>query len=282
MDNNQLTHHGIKGMKWGIRRTPAQLGHDDPAKPKKKKKSGNVFTRAKRKRQRLKNLEKAREAKKTKEEFEAEKKKAIESGTAQDVLKFKGKLTNMELSTAVNRLNMEAQLSQINSRTVKTGMDKAESIMSKVDRVRGMAEKGISAYNTFAKVYNSLSPDDIPTLDGNYKDRREAREEKARKKAEEAQAKKIKKLIETGSLSDIANEWSTLSIDQRSLVNKRVREDKTFNRALEDAAKISITSEPEPVSASTPKRRAVRHVPERYYVTAGQEIVSEILKGLRS
>lgn len=32
MENNELYHHGVKGQKWGVRRTPKQLGHDKPKK----------------------------------------------------------------------------------------------------------------------------------------------------------------------------------------------------------------------------------------------------------
>jgi hypothetical protein len=211
MDNTQLTHHGIKGMKWGVRRTQAQLGHKTSSK---KKKPGLMerFEAKKKLKAKQKAAEVARKAKQTKEEYEAEKKKALESGTAADVLKFKGKLTNQELNSAVNRLNMESQLSQLNDRTTKTGLDKIESTMDKIDRIKGAAEKGISAWNTFAKIHNSLSENDFPVIDGNFKDRAEAKREKARLKAEEAEDRKLQKLIESGTPEQIAANFGKFKI----------------------------------------------------------------------
>lgn len=39
LDEDELAHHGIKGMKWGVIRSPAQLGHR-PKSSKRAKKSG--------------------------------------------------------------------------------------------------------------------------------------------------------------------------------------------------------------------------------------------------
>ena len=232
MENMELTHHGIKGMKWGVRRTPAQLGHKPSSTKKKKLSLVDRFEAKKKLRAKQKAAEKAREAKKTQEEYEAEKKKAIESGTAADVLKFKGKLTNQELNTAVNRLNMESQLAQLNARTIKTGIDKTEQFMNNVGRMKDMAEKGISAWNTFAKVHNSLSPNDLPVIDGNYKDRQEAKREKAAKKAEEKAAKARKKLIESGTPEEIAKNFGKFSVSELKDASSRFNYEENIRKKL--------------------------------------------------
>lgn len=38
-ETDYLAHHGIKGQKWGVRRTPQQLGYPAPVKRKSQKSS---------------------------------------------------------------------------------------------------------------------------------------------------------------------------------------------------------------------------------------------------
>lgn len=81
MDKNELYHYGVQGMKWGIRRTPAQLGHR--------------IKQHRLNKQRKANLKKAREAR-------AERVEKLKKG------KIKPKdMTKAELEKEISRLKLE-------------------------------------------------------------------------------------------------------------------------------------------------------------------------------
>lgn len=86
---NELYHHGVKGMKWGIRRTPAQLGHKTSSKKSSKKSSSEssgkpgLFKR------------KAKEPAKTSEQEAPKKKKKV------------SEMTDAELKERIGRLELE-------------------------------------------------------------------------------------------------------------------------------------------------------------------------------
>lgn len=161
-DEYFLEHHGIKGQKWGIRRF-------QPYRQGMKVAGGKVVGAAKKVKQRFKDIGDARQKKKAAKEkaksvkkaqatrkananFEAEKKKAIESGSIEDLAKFKGKLTNEEYSKAFLRLQNEKKMSDMVAANQKTVWDTIDKGMSIVQKVGGYANTIATAKENFTKL----------------------------------------------------------------------------------------------------------------------------------
>ena len=172
----ELYHHGILGQKWG-----KQNGPPYPLKPgkhsaaeKKAKKGGfkNPFKEAKRKKQRAANLEKARkakaanaEARRKQAEHDAKRDEVIRSSTsAKELLEYKNEMTAQQMQEAINRINNVNTLKQLSQKEVKTGWDRVDKVMNKLDKITTYAEKGTRAYNMAAKVINSFADTELPII----------------------------------------------------------------------------------------------------------------------
>ena len=241
--DGELYHHGILGMKWGVRRYQNKDGSLTQAGKKRiSRKQKKALEKARKTRR--ENLEKAKKAKQEQEDFEKNKKKAIESGTATEVMKYKGKLTNQELQQAVSRINMERQLAEISSKEIKTGMDKINSFMGKVDQMRANVEKGISSYNTMAKILNSTTDSDLPIIDGN-------------KKRDKAIDKAKKKLVKSGSIKEIEKNLGKFDNEEIKAINTRLAFEKNIKNMVKESEAKSSSKTSESKSTSNDKQSTI-------------------------
>lgn len=175
MDNNSLAHWGVLGMKWGVRRYQNKDGSLTKAG---KKRYGDSDGKTE-----------------TKEEYEARKQKAIKSGSASEILKFKGDLTSAEMRSVAERIRWEQDMQNISSKEVSAGKARADKFFSKVDDVTKYANSSIKAYNTFANIFNAFSDREVSLpkistdIDKGNKETRK-KEKKEQNKAEEAKKKR--------------------------------------------------------------------------------------------
>ena len=128
-DDNELYHHGVKGMKWGVRRTPAQLGHDtgkiDLQKTKKKVDAAGTIVNETR------NINNTTSKKAQKK---AQKQKLSEAKIMAD----------RELKERVSRLNMEQQYVRMSTEQINAGRSNVNSVLNNVGTVVNVASSALA------------------------------------------------------------------------------------------------------------------------------------------
>lgn len=216
-----LAHHGILGMRWGhLNGPPYPIGSGDHSAAEKgaaskagikvgsnsgkgsienvgkrasSTKSSNPIKRYKVNKQRKENLAKARQVKVDKAEQERRRQAALASGDYRQIQSVMRQSSNDEINAAMARADLYAK---VNSKVPKQkdAIDKIDDAMRVVNKIDDWYAVGTKTWNNFATTYNAFNKDgnDLlvigqdPTKLRSAEDKKAARVEKQRKKADEA------------------------------------------------------------------------------------------------
>lgn len=117
--DKELNHHGIKGMKWGVRRTDAQLAR-----------ARGSFT------------SKVTAAAAKKKSEQAAKKRTVKD------------MSDDELRQKLNRLRMEDEYRRLSSNDVAKGKSFVEKAIKTTATLAAVSGTAITVYNNYAKIHN--------------------------------------------------------------------------------------------------------------------------------
>lgn len=166
MDSRELYHHGILGMKWGIRRyqnkdgTLTELGKKRQAKIEAKE----AKAEAKRK----------EEEAKVKKQIETARARLLKSTDASELYEHRDLLTTDEINERIDRINKEARLRSLTENKKKTTMDYMDRVIQwgkKVNDLSTTVNRSPIFQSLMKKLKDKYMPNEPFDLEEIYKKR---------------------------------------------------------------------------------------------------------------
>lgn len=162
-EESELYHHGIMGMRWGVRRyqnkdgslTNAgrkhrglieQIRYNRKMKKVRKAKVEKQKAQQKAKEEQVKRLQQANEERRQRAEV-------IKTGSAKDIQKFQHKMSDKEYETALRRIDLTQKLNEAVTAQSKA---KSEKMAARLNTVMNTANTVANIADNVSKVYSAL------------------------------------------------------------------------------------------------------------------------------
>lgn len=203
MENNELLHAGVKGMKWGQRLYQNKDGSLTPLGRARYGTKQN-YTNAKRKatiaaKKKAQEKEAAKIKKKTGESPEEQKARILKSRSAKELYENAHLFTTQELQSAYNRLQLEKNIKDMAPKEVKKGEEFVNKSIDVMDKAAQTIQSGSKLYNGVARVLNAFGDKDLPIIDfgkGDGKKKNKSDDSEDSNKKEKKKTKKEEKKTE--------------------------------------------------------------------------------------